>query len=251
MTTASIGSTAKSQCKLPCQVGQYSKTGLEPCMLCEKNHYQPAIGQKSCIACTVGTHTNSQKATNQSACLPSCALGCFHVCDTGTCISEWRVCNGVRNCHDGSDQQQQRCSSCQILVSNENYKNKQILLQSSFIIRIRVEQLVRQTTNTMIHFKLLNISHTSASFNSTRLQDGVLFLSLSVAFCNIVRLHVKGEYLVSGYYNDNRLLLTDNSTVLVYHEDSLFTCGTNQQDSKSQEVAAHYSDWITRLLDDH
>lgn len=68
--TAKLGSTGPSQCKLPCDAGQFSVSGLQPCSPCPINFYQPSVGQQRCIECANDTVTSRAGANTQQLCLP-------------------------------------------------------------------------------------------------------------------------------------------------------------------------------------
>ncbi|VDP23638.1 unnamed protein product [Soboliphyme baturini] len=64
------GSKSSSMCRKPCDVGEYSWSGLQPCSQCPVNYYQPNTGQVGCIECPSKTYTARPGANSSADCVP-------------------------------------------------------------------------------------------------------------------------------------------------------------------------------------
>ncbi|KAI1303707.1 Fibropellin-1 [Halotydeus destructor] len=76
LTTASVGSSLRSQCNLEvCQSGHYLNVTLDRCSACPKGTYQESEGRKtSCTNCPVDTTTDDTGATSESHCTNPCLV---------------------------------------------------------------------------------------------------------------------------------------------------------------------------------
>ncbi|KAM4706820.1 sushi, von Willebrand factor type A, EGF and pentraxin domain-containing protein 1 [Discoglossus pictus] len=60
MSTVKRGSIDISECGVPCQAGEFSRSGLQPCFQCPRDYYQPEAGRSYCLQCPFhGTTTMS------------------------------------------------------------------------------------------------------------------------------------------------------------------------------------------------
>ena len=58
-----------------CDPGTYSVSGLQPCIECPTNAYQPMKGETSCLQCESQRRTLSPGATSGAACQGNKKLG--------------------------------------------------------------------------------------------------------------------------------------------------------------------------------
>lgn len=107
--TPGVGSTGPSMCKgkqgdsnalsaidtvlllVPCQPGQYSWTGLQPCSPCPPNFYQPNSGQLRCIECPNDTFTDHSGANSTDSCKPGKSLMFLNVSPHSDFLFQWTV----------------------------------------------------------------------------------------------------------------------------------------------------------------
>ncbi|XP_078317513.1 uncharacterized protein LOC111120118 isoform X8 [Crassostrea virginica] len=66
--TEKTGAVSSTQCQAKCPVGQYSDTGLQPCLSCPWNHYADAEMSTSCTPCPQGQVTNTTGKTSPTDC---------------------------------------------------------------------------------------------------------------------------------------------------------------------------------------
>ncbi|XP_061181064.1 uncharacterized protein LOC133189681 [Saccostrea echinata] len=95
-STEKSGATTSNQCKTVCRPGQYSDTGLEPCINCSWNHYSSSEMSSQCIACPGNTATDGTGKSSPTDCkvIDFCSKGpCLN---GGTCrsnlIDHWYSC---------------------------------------------------------------------------------------------------------------------------------------------------------------
>ena len=62
------GAYTAAQCNAQCVPGTYSRTGLRPCVPCQKGTYQPSHGRTTCIFCPPGIPTASTGSATFSQC---------------------------------------------------------------------------------------------------------------------------------------------------------------------------------------
>ena len=67
-TTTHIGSSTDGDCKLGCQPGSSSDTGLEPCQACPVGFYQNTPGASSCTKCSPGSYSASIGTSSCDVC---------------------------------------------------------------------------------------------------------------------------------------------------------------------------------------
>ncbi|XP_075416413.1 sushi, von Willebrand factor type A, EGF and pentraxin domain-containing protein 1 isoform X2 [Tenrec ecaudatus] len=68
MLTVKRGAVNISACGVPCPVGEFSRSGLEPCYPCPHDYYQPAPGKSFCLACPFYGTTASRGAKSIADC---------------------------------------------------------------------------------------------------------------------------------------------------------------------------------------
>ena len=62
------GAHTMAQCNSQCMPGTYSRTGLRPCVACQKGTYQPSYGRTTCTSCPPGVTTATTGSANFSQC---------------------------------------------------------------------------------------------------------------------------------------------------------------------------------------
>ncbi|EGW02022.1 Sushi, von Willebrand factor type A, EGF and pentraxin domain-containing protein 1 [Cricetulus griseus] len=66
--TEYLHSRSISECKVPCPVGEFSRSGLTPCYPCPRDYYQPNAGKSFCLACPFYGTTTITGATSITDC---------------------------------------------------------------------------------------------------------------------------------------------------------------------------------------
>ncbi|XP_071838885.1 uncharacterized protein [Apostichopus japonicus] len=67
-STAATGTPHSRYCRHQCQPGEYSHTGLQHCLLCPENMYQPSPGSLGCLPCPEGTFSDRKGSSYASSC---------------------------------------------------------------------------------------------------------------------------------------------------------------------------------------
>uniref|UniRef100_A0A2C9M0L7 Sushi, von Willebrand factor type A, EGF and pentraxin domain-containing protein 1 n=1 Tax=Biomphalaria glabrata TaxID=6526 RepID=A0A2C9M0L7_BIOGL len=62
------GSSSPNHCISFCAPGKFSRSGLEPCLVCPKGQYAQSRGQKQCSKCPFGTWTSEEGAFQKEMC---------------------------------------------------------------------------------------------------------------------------------------------------------------------------------------
>ena len=62
------GAYNMAQCHSQCVPGTYSRTGLRPCVPCQRGTYQPSYGRTTCLSCPPGVTTVTTGSANFSHC---------------------------------------------------------------------------------------------------------------------------------------------------------------------------------------
>ncbi|XP_034311593.2 uncharacterized protein [Magallana gigas] len=68
MSTEKSGAVSSAQCKTKCPAGQYSDTGLEPCLNCPWNHFSSSEMSTNCTRCPQGQVTDGVGKSSSSDC---------------------------------------------------------------------------------------------------------------------------------------------------------------------------------------
>uniref|UniRef100_K1RC33 Fibropellin-1 n=1 Tax=Magallana gigas TaxID=29159 RepID=K1RC33_MAGGI len=68
MSTEKSGAVSSAQCKTKCPAGQYSDTGLEPCLNCPWNHFSSSEMSTNCTRCPQGQVTDGVGKSTSSDC---------------------------------------------------------------------------------------------------------------------------------------------------------------------------------------
>ena len=76
LTTASVGSSSRSQCSLEvCQIGHYLNATIDRCVPCPKGSYMDKEGRhSSCTSCPLDTTTDDVGSTSETACTNPCLV---------------------------------------------------------------------------------------------------------------------------------------------------------------------------------
>ncbi|XP_038055058.1 sushi, von Willebrand factor type A, EGF and pentraxin domain-containing protein 1-like [Patiria miniata] len=102
-STILAGSTNLTDCLRFCPSGQYSNTGLEPCVQCEKGSYQSEAGSVSCQQCPVGQSTARIGSTSLLDCADMCPAGSFSTFGIQPCVlcplHSYQPQQGQSSCH--------------------------------------------------------------------------------------------------------------------------------------------------------